>query len=332
LALVILSEGAMTRSRTRTIRLRTFVGFSMLGLSVVMAAGVVLGMSLSQNGADTRSVANDTPPQTAIKPLVVDVAGSGNEARLLVDRFGELSGRLIQLEAESRELASRVGIMQEFESRLSEEEADSEAEGRVARTQPGEPSGGPLIKLEENERAIIDPQSLADDEDVKVALTRVEHDIAHIADTLNRLDRSIVEMNLSHMAFPGRRPVDESHAVTSSFGSRVDPFSRGRAFHSGVDYPAPPGSPIYASAGGKVIFADTRRQYGRTVEIDHGGGLVTRYAHASELLVEAGQIVMPGEKIAKVGSTGRSTGPHLHFEILKNGRFVDPEIYLAKFE
>ena len=80
-----------------------------------------------------------------------------------------------------------------------------------------------------------------------------------------------------------------------------------------------------------MIFSGYRPQYGRTVEIDHGGELVTRYAHASALLVKVGQVVMPGEQIARVGSTGRSSGPHLHFEILRDGRFVDPTTYMAQF-
>jgi murein DD-endopeptidase MepM/ murein hydrolase activator NlpD len=163
-----------------------------------------------------------------------------------------------------------------------------------------------------------------------VDLSKVEGGLERLSALMHELDQAVVSLNLAHMARPGREPVRD-RPVVSSFGNRLDPFTRKRAFHSGIDYPAPTGTPIYASAGGRVIFAGYRPQYGRTVEIDHGGGLVTRYAHASAILVKVGQVVMPEQQIARVGSTGRSTGPHLHFEILRGGRFVDPKVYIAQF-
>ena len=129
------------------------------------------------------------------------------------------------------------------------------------------------------------------------------------------------------MIYPSRQPVLGSR-IGSRFGNRADPFNKRRAFHSGLDFPAPAGSPIYASAGGVVRYAGFRGEYGRQVEIDHGNGLVTRYSHARRLHVRSGDVVTPGQHIADIGSSGRSTGPHLHFEVLKNGRFVDPEDYL----
>ena len=112
-------------------------------------------------------------------------------------------------------------------------------------------------------------------------------------------------------------------------GNRVDPFVHRHAFHAGVDFAAERGTPIRSSAGGTVAFAGFRPDYGWLVEIAHGNGLTTRYAHASKLLVKVGAVVFPGEPIAIVGSTGRSTGPHLHFEVLRRGSHVDPRLYLA---
>jgi murein DD-endopeptidase MepM/ murein hydrolase activator NlpD len=130
------------------------------------------------------------------------------------------------------------------------------------------------------------------------------------------------------MRLPTRLPIPGAE-LTSTFGNRSDPFVHRHAFHAGLDFAARAGTPIASSAGGIVAFAGFKRDYGWVVEIDHGNGLSTRYAHASELLVRTGQIVVPGDRIAMVGSTGRSTGPHLHFEVLRGGDHVDPRQYLA---
>ncbi len=116
--------------------------------------------------------------------------------------------------------------------------------------------------------------------------------------------------------------------ISDGFGYRKDPFTRRKTFHEGLDISADSGVPIKAAAGGKVISAKRVSGYGLTVVIDHGRGLSTLYGHASKLLVEAGQTVKKGDVIAKVGSTGRSTGPHLHFEIWLYNTPVDPLQYL----
>jgi len=112
--------------------------------------------------------------------------------------------------------------------------------------------------------------------------------------------------------------------ITSRFGSRKDPFLKRMAFHSGIDFRTRTGTPVQASGAGTVVSAGRNGGYGYMVEIDHGQGLTTRYAHLSRILVEKGQRVMAGEVIAKSGNTGRSTGPHLHYEIRKNGKAINP--------
>jgi murein DD-endopeptidase MepM/ murein hydrolase activator NlpD len=130
------------------------------------------------------------------------------------------------------------------------------------------------------------------------------------------------------MRLPSRMPI-EGAELGSSFGNRDDPLTGRRAFHSGLDFAAGHGTEIHAAAGGTVTFAGFMPEYGWVVEIEHGNGLTTRYAHASRLLVKAGTIVAPSELIAAVGSSGRSTGPHLHFEVLRHGEATDPRLYLA---
>ena len=130
------------------------------------------------------------------------------------------------------------------------------------------------------------------------------------------------------MRLPSHLPVAGAH-LGSSFGNRDDPFTGRRAFHAGLDFSAGQGTAIRAAAGGTVMFAGFKPDFGWVVEIEHGNGLTTRYAHASRLRIRAGALVTPGDLIAEVGSTGRSTGAHLHFEVLRNGEAIDPRRYLA---
>jgi len=118
--------------------------------------------------------------------------------------------------------------------------------------------------------------------------------------------------------------------ITDGFGHRRDPFTKKKSFHNGLDIAADAGTPIKASASGKVIYANYTYATGRTVKIDHGNGFVTVYGHCSKILVEPGQQVKKGDVIAKVGSTGRSTGPHCHFEVHLYGTAIDPMEYLEK--
>jgi len=138
------------------------------------------------------------------------------------------------------------------------------------------------------------------------------------------LQRSVLKDML-----PNSSPVSAAYN-SSSYGWRVDPFTKHRAFHSGLDFPADTGTPIYAAADGVVSFAESSAGYGNLVKIDHGSGLETRYAHASKIVVKVGERISKGQVIAKVGSTGRSTGPHLHYEIRLNEVALDPRKYLKK--
>jgi murein DD-endopeptidase MepM/ murein hydrolase activator NlpD len=119
--------------------------------------------------------------------------------------------------------------------------------------------------------------------------------------------------------------------VTSGYGSRHDPLSGGDSIHTGVDVGAPEGTPIRVPAGGVVLSAGPKGGYGNAVEVDHGNGLVTLYGHAAEVLVSPGEFVQPGQEIATVGTSGRSTGPHLHFEVRAGGRPIDPSRVLKKY-
>ena len=126
---------------------------------------------------------------------------------------------------------------------------------------------------------------------------------------------------------PSSKPIDVG--VGSGFGFRPDPFTGRGALHTGLDFPSEAGTPIHAAAGGVVRTAAWHPEYGQVLEVDHGNGLVTRYAHTSKILVKVGELVKRGQVVANVGTTGRSTGPHLHFEVLVDGVPQDPQKFLA---
>lgn len=128
---------------------------------------------------------------------------------------------------------------------------------------------------------------------------------------------------------PVQRPVSGNMSISSNFGNRTDPFLKRTAFHAGIDFRTPTGTPILAAANGTVTFAASNGGYGKMVDIDHGNGLVTRYAHLSAIQVAEGQQVSGGDRIGLAGSTGRSTGPHLHFEVRRGDSALDPSRFLA---
>lgn len=161
------------------------------------------------------------------------------------------------------------------------------------------------------------------------AISRLEREIAQRGEALEFIGELITGRQLEQDSAIAGRPV-RTGWVSSGFGRRVDPFTGRMAWHNGVDFAGRPGDDVLSIGAGVVTFSGNRPSYGLTVEIDHGNGYLTRYAHAQELLVELGEIVGHGQTIALVGSTGRSTGPHVHLEVYKNGRVVDPASYVRR--
>ncbi|MBM3347570.1 MAG: M23 family peptidase [Betaproteobacteria bacterium] len=146
-------------------------------------------------------------------------------------------------------------------------------------------------------------------------------------DSLGILESQLFDAKVKKRLMPTIPPVEASWSA-SSFGWRIDPISGMQAMHEGVDFIAEIGTPIFAAAGGLVTVAESHHQYGLMVEIDHGNDFTTRYAHASRMLVKAGDLVQRGRKIAEVGATGRTTGPHLHFEVRYKGVAQNPARFL----
>ena len=221
-----------------------------------------------------------------------------------VEQLGALSGRLFKLESQAGQLSERMGVVHGAMPKPAPQPSAKPAG-----------SGGPMLPPRMEQDALDELGAL------ETRLTEIEQRIAQVADAATL-------QNLVLMRTPSRVPVERAELV-SSFGNRDDPLTGRRAFHAGLDFAAGHGTAIHAAAGGRVTVAGFRPDFGWVVEIEHGNGLTTRYAHASRLLVKAGDLVMPRDAIAAVGSSGRSTGPHLHFEVLRNGEATDPRRYLA---
>jgi murein DD-endopeptidase MepM/ murein hydrolase activator NlpD len=146
---------------------------------------------------------------------------------------------------------------------------------------------------------------------------------------LGVLENMILTRDLNKQVYPQGRPVTAGW-ISSYFGQRADPFTGFSAFHRGIDFAGPVGSQVTAVAAGLVTWAGDRSGFGMMVEVNHGNGMATRYGHNEKLLVHQGDMVRKGEPIALMGSTGRSTGTHLHFEVLKNGLQVDPQRFIGE--
>lgn len=178
------------------------------------------------------------------------------------------------------------------------------------------------------------PQAVADAEmpgmeppDFLRSLEQLSRDLDDREQRLRALETYFMTRKLEQTVLPAGRPVSGGW-VSSTFGTRTDPFTGRREAHHGLDFAGREGAEIHTVAAGVVTWAGDRYGYGNMVEINHGNGYITRYAHNKENLVKAGDVVEKGQVIALLGSTGRSTGPHVHFEVLKNGRVVDPARYI----
>lgn len=215
-------------------------------------------------------------------------------------KLGEMQAQLLRLDALGERVAKIAGIRpEEFNFR--------ELPGR----------GGAITS---------DARSMTMEE-LQHALDQVARSVDHRTDYMDIVESEFLSTQVRQALLPRNTPVSEGF-IGSRYGMRTDPFTGQVAMHSGVDFAAPTGTPIFAAAGGVVTVAEKNPVYGNMVEVDHGNDLRTRYAHASKLLVKAGDIVKRGQKLAEVGSTGRSTGPHLHFEVHVKGVPQNPSKFL----
>jgi murein DD-endopeptidase MepM/ murein hydrolase activator NlpD len=247
----------------------------------------------------------DPDPRTALYETsgAVDVDGLAEErvTALLTDQEAALAAAEDSAE---RRLENLRAVL-----RLTGMRVDEAVEAGPLDTEGG--TGGPLIPLE---RAPVFSQALNMDDPFNTRVARIASRLA---------EAEYLEMLLT--AAPLAIPVDGPYRRTSNYGSRLDPFTGRLAFHAGADFAAYRNAPIVAPAPGRVVYAGWRAGYGRTVEVDHGFGYRTRFAHLHSIDVRRGDAVETGQRLGGMGSTGRSTGTHLHYEVWFRGEHLDPE-------
>ena len=217
-------------------------------------------------------------------------------------------------------MAARLGELQAQANRLN---ALGERLTRVGQLQDGEFDFNEPVGVGGNDEAFdMAPKAL------DAGVTQLEKQFAASGKQLSVLEALLFNRALDKNATPSRLPILNSY-ITSGFGGRADPFGGGGQYHKGIDFKASVGDPVLTVADGVVSFAGDKSGYGNVVDVDHGNGYVTRYAHNSRLVVRMGDLVRVGQEIAKAGSTGRSTGAHVHFEVWENGAVVNPRKFLG---
>lgn len=222
-----------------------------------------------------------------------------NNLQVMATRLGELQGRVMQLDALGERVSGLAGVK------------------RDAPVAAKPPQGGPYL-----------PAPLTADE-LQLAIDRLAKDVDNRTDELAVLESRLLEKRVRDRLLPTTLPVKEA-ALGSSFGYRSDPIAGFRAMHEGLDFSAEPGTPVVSAADGVVLSTNYHPDYGNVIDIDHGDGLTSRYAHLSRIDAKAGALVKRGELIGAIGTTGRSTGPHLHFEVRMLGVAQDPALFLKK--
>ena len=287
----------LARPLTLTVVALVVLGF----LGSAFALGVQLG-----RGNHERLVLSDTVRfGTVLAEQKKQIEDLKQQLQLRVDamamRLGEMNAHVIRLDA----LGKRLTEMADIDSREFNFDRDP-------------PRGGP-----EGEG------TSAEIPDLSSMLSQLEQRVDLRESQLSALENLILARELKQEIHPEGRPVANGF-ISSYFGERSDPFDGREAFHKGVDFAATQGSNVTAVAAGVVTWAGERSGYGKLIEINHGDGFVTRYAHNERTLVTVGQTVKRGEPVALMGSTGRSTGPHVHFEVLRNGRQVDPLSFVGR--
>ena len=217
---------------------------------------------------------------------------------VLAKRMGEMQAKLMQMESLAERVSGLAGM-----------------DPAQVRTTPGR--GGTLVAGRSMNL-----------QELQTIMDHIEVDTSARNDLMTAIESRLFEQKIKKLMIPTQIPVPEV-STGSGFGWRIDPFTGMSALHQGLDFPAPVGTMVLSAAGGVVVTQEVQPNYGYVIEVDHGNEVLTRYAHLSRSFVKKGDLIKRGQKMAEVGNTGRSTGPHLHFEVLVRGVAQDPQKFLA---
>ncbi|GGC81818.1 M23 family metallopeptidase [Undibacterium terreum] len=300
---IILMHSRFTQAKsvtltTRHVLLSAFAFFFLIMLCSAMMAALTLRLA----SGDVPLLRDFVPAATVNDPNAKDKYLKENLAAMAV-KLGEMQAQLMRLDALGERVQGLAGVKpEEFNFK------ELPARGGVEMS-----SRGPAKELNMSE--------------FQLALEAMSKDVEHRSDFMNVVETKLMGLKVQAKLLPTIQPVNVTYSA-STFGWRLDPFTGRSAFHEGIDFPAPTGTPIVAAAGGVVIAAEFHPQFGNMLEIDHGGDIMTRYAHTSRIYVKVGDIVKRGQHVADIGSTGRSTGSHLHFEVHLKGVPQNPNKFL----
>lgn len=303
--IIVDQEHAQTRSFTLGGWARAVLSVCLLGIPAVMGAWGYSWLMSDENGGFL----------------------SGDRqawSRMMSDKESELELERRESEAQIEALTSKIA---ELQARLIRLDALGEKLTAAAKLDRGEFDFGQLPALGGPSQS--SPDAVYSTPDFLAEIERLSQQVDSRERQLNVIDSLLSSRNLLEEIIVAGSPVSTAR-VSSGFGYRKDPFTGRKAFHAGIDFAAREGTQVTSVAAGIVNWAGRHPEYGNMVEIKHGSGLVTRYAHNKSNQVKAGDVVKKGQVIALSGSTGRSTAPHVHFEVYKNGRVVDPATYIRR--
>lgn len=297
---IIVTDAWLAKSRAMHLD-----GLKLVGLGFLASVMLMLGSVAVYHWIFLEGVRQGWPGFGSVARIVTqgDVDSKEVYVRENLDamarKLGEMQARMMQIDSLGERVAGLAGLsVDEFKAPL-----------------PG--SGG----------ALVEGRAFTLDE-LQGGIDRLDKASGSRVDWLTVVESRLFDQKIQQTMVPTEQPV-KGVQVGSPFGFRIDPITGRSALHTGLDFPASTGTAILAAAGGVVVVQEYHPAYGNMVEIDHGSGLITRYAHTSMVLVKTGDIVKRGQKIAEVGTTGRSTGPHLHFEVWVSGVPQDPQRFLA---
>lgn len=304
---IILLHPRLTRARSVTLTSRHVVAILLFLIVCITSSAAGLSYLILRHAADSES----SPMLQKLLTAIGRKEGNSQEQYLkenlavMAVKLGEMQAELMRLDALGERVQGLAGVRPEefnFKEKPGRGGMESSATGGTGR----EVSMSELQKM-------LDAFSI---------------DVGQRSDYMNAVESALMGDKIKSRLLPTNPPINVAYN-SSSFGWRLDPFTGHNAFHEGLDFPASVGTSIVAAAAGVVIAAEYHYQFGNMLEIDHGNDIITRYAHASQLLVKVGDIVKRGQHVADVGTTGRSTGPHLHFEVRIRGVAQDPRKFLA---
>jgi murein DD-endopeptidase MepM/ murein hydrolase activator NlpD len=291
-------------------------------ISVIAALALLLIASLSIYVLHLRSI-------VAMQQLHSELTGSSRQYAATLSTkeqtIEQLQNEVIKLSQQSKEMKARVDEMAKLESDLKSIAQIGGGTGGSVAVQPGSGTEGASQGGAFN--PVSDEEIVQLSADTSSALTKLGEQLNNLQTSMTETKQKVLvqqhQLRITPTLFPTM-----TRFVTSPFGYRTDPINGLPSFHSGIDFGAAFGDDVFATADGTVASVGSDASHGNNIIINHGQGIKTWYMHLSKTLVSAGDTVTKGQRIGLVGSTGRSTGPHLHYELIKNGKSIDPKPYL----